>query len=136
MSRASRTKSTLRPHRPQFQKRTEAISGISESERERRKKSNVLTTKINFLAWLIEVISTSFKNLKTVFLQCVGVTTVLLDLPFQTTLFRALTHIVAPLFYICAAEKDKLKKVRLRQLLGLPQNNIQPVTQSINMANI
>ena len=29
--------------------------GISESERERRKQSNLLTTKINFLAWLIEV---------------------------------------------------------------------------------
>ena len=29
--------------------------GISESERERRKQNNILTTKINFLAWLIEV---------------------------------------------------------------------------------
>ena len=91
---------------------------------------------MNFLAWLVEVILIKSRNLNTVFLQCVGVTTVLLDLPLQTTLFRALTHIVAPLFYICAAEKDKLKKVRLRQLLGLPQNNIQPVTESINMATI
>ena len=30
-------------------------SGISESEREQRKQSNIFTTKINFLAWLIEV---------------------------------------------------------------------------------
>ena len=29
--------------------------GVSESERERRKQSNLLTTKINFLAWIIEV---------------------------------------------------------------------------------
>ena len=35
-----------------------SILGISESERERRKQSNILTTKINFLAWLIEVIQT------------------------------------------------------------------------------
>ena len=60
----------------------------------------------------------------------------LLNLPLRATLFRALTHIVAPLFYICAAEKDKLKKVKLRQILCLPQNNIQPVVDSINMANI
>ena len=30
-------------------------SGISESEREQRKQSNIFTTKIHFLAWLIEV---------------------------------------------------------------------------------
>ena len=30
-------------------------SGISDVERERRKKSNSLSTKINFLAWIIEV---------------------------------------------------------------------------------
>ena len=59
-----------------------------------------------------------------------------LNLPLRATLFRALTHIVAPLFYICAAEKDKLKKVKLRQILGLPQNNIQPVVDSNNIANI
>ena len=29
--------------------------GISEPERERRTQSNLLTTKINFLAWVIEV---------------------------------------------------------------------------------
>ena len=59
-----------------------------------------------------------------------------LNLPLRATLFRALTHIVAPLFYICAAEKDKLKKLKLKQILGLPQNNIQPVVESINMPNI
>ena len=36
-------------------------------------------------------------------------------------------HCRPPLFYICAAEKDKLKKARLRQLLCPPQNNIHPV---------
>ena len=29
--------------------------GISESERQRRKESNSLSTKINFWAWIIEV---------------------------------------------------------------------------------
>ena len=36
-------------------KKQQITQGISESERERRKQSNLLTTKINFLAWLIEV---------------------------------------------------------------------------------
>ena len=31
--------------------------GISESERQRRKESNSLSTKINFWAWIIEVIT-------------------------------------------------------------------------------
>ena len=30
-------------------------SGISETERIRRKESNLFTTKINFIAWLLEV---------------------------------------------------------------------------------
>ena len=32
-----------------------ALLGISETERTRRKESNHLTTKINFIAWLLEV---------------------------------------------------------------------------------
>ena len=31
------------------------LARISEAERERRKRSNVLTTKINFIAWVVEV---------------------------------------------------------------------------------
>ena len=38
--------------------------GVSESERERRKQSNILTTKINFLAWIIEVIFQLYLNQK------------------------------------------------------------------------
>ena len=93
-----------------------------------------MTTKINFLAWIIEVTFKLYVNQKLFFLQLVGVTTVaatqlspFLPLPLRMTLFRLLTHVVAPLFYICAAEKEKLKKVSLRQLLCLPQNNIQPI---------
>ena len=93
-----------------------------------------MTTKINFLAWIIEVTFKLDDDQKPYFLKLVGVTTVaanqlspVLPLPLRMTLFRLLTHVVAPLFYICAAEKEKLKKVSLRQMLCLPQNNIQPI---------
>ena len=33
------------------------LKGINEAERKRRKRANVLTTKINFIAWMIEVIT-------------------------------------------------------------------------------
>ena len=33
------------------------IAGISEMERKRRKESNIFTTKINFIAWLLEVLN-------------------------------------------------------------------------------
>ena len=33
------------------------IAGISETERKRRKESNLFTTKINFTAWLLEVLN-------------------------------------------------------------------------------
>ena len=33
------------------------LKGINEAERNRRKRANVLTTKINFIAWMIEVIT-------------------------------------------------------------------------------
>ena len=49
------------------------------------------------------------------------------NISYQVTLWRAVTNIVAPLFYICAAEKDKLKKVNLKHLLRLPDNNVHPV---------
>ena len=29
--------------------------GVSETERRRRRESNIFTTKINFIAWLLEV---------------------------------------------------------------------------------
>ena len=32
------------------------LKGINEAERNRRRRANVLTTKINFIAWMIEVI--------------------------------------------------------------------------------
>ena len=32
------------------------LKGINEAERKRRKRANVLTTKINFFAWTIEVV--------------------------------------------------------------------------------
>ena len=82
---------------------------------------------------MIEVTSEGL-HLEFFFLQLVGVVTPtvsllnpVLPLPLRVTLLRALTNIVAPLFYICAAEKDKLKKLRLRQVLCLPQNNVHPV---------
>ena len=53
----------------------------------------------------------------------VSVLNPLLALPLRVTLLRAVTNIVAPLFYICAAEKEKLKKVRLLCFL---QNNVHP----------
>ena len=34
-----------------------STKGISDSERAKRRENNTLTTKINFLAWLIEVTS-------------------------------------------------------------------------------
>ena len=37
-------------------------SGISETERIRRKESNLFTTKINFIAWLLEVCITTYKK--------------------------------------------------------------------------
>ena len=116
--------------------------GISESERERRKQSNLLTTKINFLAWVIEVLNMKDKLvLPEIFLlQLVGVVTPtvsvlnpILPLPVRNTLLRAVTNIVAPLFYVCAAEKDKLKKLRLGKLLCLPRNEVQPVSQAVTM---
>ena len=111
--------------------------GISESERERRKQSNLLTTKINFMAWVIEVLNMKDKLVipQIFLLQLVGVVTPtvsvlnpILPLPVRNPLLRAVTNIVAPLFYVCAAEKDKLKKLRLGKLLCLPRNEVQPVT--------
>ena len=63
----------------------------------------------------------------TTFLAATNLSPVL-PLPLRITLFRLLTHVVAPLFYICAAEKEKLKKVLcVRKLFCLPQNSIHPV---------
>ena len=41
--------------------------GISESERQRRRESNRISTKINFAAWLIEVPAGFDASYKTVF---------------------------------------------------------------------
>ena len=38
------------------------IAGVSETERRRRKESNLFTTKINFYAWLLEVLKTFQKS--------------------------------------------------------------------------
>ena len=72
--------------------------------------------------------------LKCIFSQLAGVLTMVatplepvLPRPTRITLFRFLTHVVAPLFYICAAEKDKFKKVTFKQVLCLPQNKIHSV---------
>ena len=83
---------------------------------------------------MIEVTSEGLHHLEFFLLQLVGVVTPTVSLlnpvfplPLRVTLLRALTNIVAPLFYICAAEKDKLKKVRLRHLFCQSQNNVHPV---------
>ena len=39
------------------------LKGINEAERKRRKRANVLTTKINFFAWTIEVVWISSSKL-------------------------------------------------------------------------
>ena len=40
---------------PKFRIQLGIFIGISETERKRRKESNLFTTKINFIAWLLEV---------------------------------------------------------------------------------
>ena len=76
----------------------------------------LLTDPENFSLQLVGVITPASAVLSPV-----------LPFPIRVTLWRAVTNIVAPLFYICAAEKDKLKKVNLKQLLRLPHNNVHPV---------
>ena len=73
---------------------------------------------------------TAFAILAMFFFQLVGLITPtisvlnpVLPLPLRMIILRAVTNIVAPLFYIGAAEKEKLKKVRL---LCFRQNNVHP----------
>ena len=87
-------------------------------------------TKTKQKSWLIEVLLTDPENFS---LQLVGVITPTISLlnpvlppSLRVTLLRAVTNIVAPLFYIGAAEKDNLKKVRLLCVL---QNNVHPVME-------
>ena len=54
-------------------------TGISESERQRRKESNGISTKINFAAWLIEVPAALMQILSLV--QVIGTVFLILPVP-------------------------------------------------------
>jgi|ERR1712098_33209 len=92
--------------------------GLSEAERTRRIFSNKLTTKINFMAWLLEALGT------LVFIIPIPV-----DPKIQFILFRVAIVTLAPLLYILAAERENCRNDKVRRLLGLPSNSINSIVE-------
>jgi len=93
----------------------ETIIGISESERQRRNESNRISTEINFAAWLIEVFGTIF------FILPVSITV-------RYQVFRVAAMGCPPLFYIMAAEKEKIKPL-FKALFSRSQASVSPTQQ-------
>ena len=90
--------------------------GISEGERTRRLESNTLSTKINFLAWLFEVNLNTYLNNRNSFFshQVMGSFVVIIPNPLmpdslRIVVWKSLSTIAPPIFYIVATEKESFK---------------------------
>ena len=102
-------------------------------ERQKRRENNKLSTKINFLAWIIEVGRT---ELNTIYFQVFGYLFLLLPLSVLTKslVYRLFTVIVSPLFYTVAAEKEKVQN--LMKWFSKPINTVAPMTMMTNIVTI
>ena len=149
--------------------------GISESERQRRKKSNKISTKINFFAWTIEVPASSNLTFdsefwKQIFPQLAGSLFMVLPTPIplparkilnRQTIYlqkchrlvfcfwkifarysftpRLMNLCMTPLFYIMAAEKERLVSA-LASLHSLfcrhTSNSVSPATPTLPWAKL
>jgi len=98
-----------------FRSNQAPVPGVSETERQRRKQSNLFTTKITFIAWLIEV--TGF---------VVVVFPSILGLPARYMVWMIQSGICPPCIYAIIAEKDNLRTLK-ELLCYFAKNSVGPI---------
>ena len=112
-----------------FEINTLSLSGISNTERQKRKESNKLSTTLNFISWLMEVITAVFGF--TFSLQRGALLVAFIPLPVSQPArfltYMILNHTSPPLFYIVALEKDTIRKWKVFKVIFRSNNTVHPL---------